>query len=121
MNSSTVYTKSIAASGTDNIVYAVPAQTRVHEFAVITNYAAIAATSGIQVVTQISSNGGSSYVSSGLPAQISLPIAATQLGQGSVVVRLGQYVGNVTHIKLLLTNLDATNASVVSIQADSTH
>ena len=126
MTSSNIALASLAASGTATLIFPMPVTpfgggTNQAEFLVSTIYSAMAGTSGINVDVQVSTNGGSTYSASGYIDQVIKPNAATVLTSQSVFFRKGQYSDHVDHIKLTLTNLDATNAALYAVQAETYH
>jgi hypothetical protein len=113
---------SIASSGTANHVISIPQGTQEVLINVSALYAAVAATSGISVTLDTSVD-GSTYVAAATPGVTVAP-AATVLGNGTILVKLGDSphcIESHRHfdtVKVLLTNLDATNGATVVVSHD---
>lgn len=111
--------ESLALSGTANVTIPVPQNTQNLTIAVSAQYAAVAATSGIQAAFSTSVD-GTTFVAA-TEKDLVLTPAATVLGQGKVTFRLGNdpyrldEPSYLNSIKVTLTNLDATNAAVVTV------
>lgn len=111
--------QSVAASGTANPTIALPNLTKEVVIVVAAQYAAAAATTGISVALQVSYNNGSTYSASAQPTVV-VPGVAGVLEQNQIVYRMFDDPfhldqGVPTNLKVGLTNLDATNAAVVSV------
>ncbi len=115
--------ESLALSGTASVTIPIPANTQNLTVAVSAQYAAVAATSGIQAAF-LTSVDGTTFVAAN-EKNITVAPAATVLGQGKVTFRLGSdpyrldEPSYLNSIKVTLTNLDATNAAVVAVSHEA--
>ncbi len=114
------YLASLAASGTANVVIPVAQGTQDLSIHVAAEYAAVSLTSGIQASFNVSPD-GSTYVASNVPTIKVAPAAAT-LGEATAVFRTANDAFRadalpVEDVKIVLTNLDGTNAAVVAVTA----
>ena len=122
MNSIVIFSNTIAASGTFLVTLPVPVNISNTELLLTANYGAIAATSGVSMVPTISTDNGVTYhTGNGLSTQVAQAPSVNTFGQGSILVSDAQFAGQITHIRILLTNTDATNAASVNLSAQLYH
>lgn len=108
-----------ASANNGGFAYAVPLCNKV-AVVLSAEYAAVAATSGLQMSFTVSENNGSSYAASAQANVVCAP-AAGVLGSQTVVFSIRDMAaekdgGGVTNIKVTITNLDATNAANYALQ-----
>ena len=123
MRASLVYLKSLALSGTDNVI--VPCQTG-NEYVALrlsVRYAAVAGTSGISVTALLSNDGGSTFPTAITDANLTVAPAANVVGSGFAEILSNRQGGSdltetPTHIKFVFTNLDGTNAAIVALEVE---
>lgn len=120
MQAQVQYLKSIAASGNDNVVVAIPNGCRQLAIKVAANFGA-ASSSGLSTVITISHDGGSTYVSSKAVVPL-LTAAATGEVEVETAYFLRDYpnqgpqdAGPITHIKLTMTNNDGSHAALTAV------
>jgi hypothetical protein len=115
--------QSIAASGTATVVIPVP-NTNIQDAIIQVSavYASVAATSGVTAAFSYSTNAGVGYTASNAPG-VSLNPAATVLATDTATLKFGNEPFKVDpisypdHLKVSLTNLDATNAVEVVVSS----
>lgn len=113
----------LAASGTASVT--VPVGKCVQSVSVSLNalYAAVAATTGVQATFQVSNNGGSTYTNAAEGQITASGVVGTVESASQKVAIEGPLVkntvGDITHVKVNLTNLDATNAATVAVLSEA--
>lgn len=124
MKDSVLDVKQIALSGTDTVTYVLPTSGPLPQSVTVgldVKYAAVAATSGISAAFSVSKDGGTTWVAAVESALVVAP-AATVLGHGEKKIVISGpnklETTPITAIKVVATNLDATNAAAVAISVE---
>ena len=123
MDSSIAYLDSIAASGNSGaIVLARSSYKSRLSLRFACEYDAMAGTSGVSFAITASTDGGSTYNSlPGVGAVVVKPSATAKAASQEITLPfeagLQNVNGTITNVKVIATNLDATNAAVTLIEA----
>lgn len=127
MTSAVSLLQDLAASGTQTLTLAFPNPAQGLQVQLAAHYTAVAATSGVTASFQISRDGGSTFGASNVATIKAAPAAgatAAALAQFYDVQLGGQLAvdaGNITHVKVSLTNTDATNGCAVAVLSETIH